>query len=108
MVTEKVQAFEKGFPDIYGSFSPGREFWPKCGPFLTKVEPSCDQTVRFFQVFSTVLKRLCPLHPKNTFILVLAIFDFLKQLFCLFKNLFFWQFYFIFNALAQPNLLRCN
>ena len=34
----------------------------------------CDQTVGFFQVFSTVLKRLCPLDPKNTFVLVLAIF----------------------------------
>ena len=34
----------------------------------------CDQMVGFFQVFSTVLKRLCPLHPKNTFVLVLAIF----------------------------------
>ena len=30
----------------YGSDSPGREFWPKCGPFLRKVEPSCDQTVK--------------------------------------------------------------
>ena len=29
----------------YGSDSPGREFWPKCGPFLKKVEPSCDQTL---------------------------------------------------------------
>ena len=27
---------------IYGSDSPGREFWPKCGTFLKKVEPSCD------------------------------------------------------------------
>ena len=24
---------------IFGSDSPGREFWPKCGPFLKKVEP---------------------------------------------------------------------
>ena len=29
---------------VYGSDSPGREFWPKCGTFLKKVEPSCDQT----------------------------------------------------------------
>ena len=28
----------------YGSDSPGREFWPICGPFLIKVEPLCDQT----------------------------------------------------------------
>ena len=28
----------------YGSDSPGRGFWPKCGIFLKKVEPSCDQT----------------------------------------------------------------
>ena len=35
-----------GGPKTYGSDSPGREFWPKCGPFLKKVEPSCDQTVK--------------------------------------------------------------
>ena len=28
----------------YGSDSPGRGFWPKCGIFLKKVEPSCNQT----------------------------------------------------------------
>ena len=28
--------------NIYGSVSPGREFWPKCVTFLKKVEPSCD------------------------------------------------------------------
>ena len=27
--------------DTYGSDSPGQEFWPKCGPFLKKVEPLC-------------------------------------------------------------------
>ena len=32
------------FNPTYGSDSPGREFWPKCGPFLKKVEPSCDET----------------------------------------------------------------
>ena len=37
--------------NIYGSDSPGREFWPKCGPFLKKkVEPSCDQTFLIFQL----------------------------------------------------------
>ena len=34
----------------------------------------CDQTVGLFQLFSTVLKRFCPVQSKNTFILVLAIF----------------------------------
>ena len=32
----------------------------------------CDQTVWFFQLFSTVPKRFCPLDSKNVFILVLA------------------------------------
>ena len=31
-----------------------------------------DQTVCFFQLLSTVLKRFCPLHSKNVFVLVLA------------------------------------
>ena len=31
-----------------------------------------DQTVPLFQLFSTVLKRLYPLHSKNVFVLVLA------------------------------------
>ena len=35
---------KRQFKCPYGSDSPGREFWPKCGPFLKKVEPSCDQT----------------------------------------------------------------
>ena len=34
----------------------------------------CDQTVWFFQRFSTALKRFCLLHSENDFILVLAIF----------------------------------
>ena len=40
----------------YGSDSPGRNFWPKCGPFLKKVEPSCDQTLlmRYFWFFNCV------------------------------------------------------
>ena len=32
----------------------------------------CDQTVLFFQLFSTVLKRFCPLDSKNVSVLVLA------------------------------------
>ena len=32
----------------------------------------CDQTVQLFQLFSTVLKRFCPLDSKNVFVLVLA------------------------------------
>ena len=31
-----------------------------------------DQTVWFFQLFSTVLRRFCPLQSKNVFVLVLA------------------------------------
>ena len=34
----------------------------------------CGQTVRLFQLFSTVLKRFCPLHLKNSLVLVLAQF----------------------------------
>ena len=34
----------------------------------------CDQTVRLFQLFSTVLKRFCPVHLKNSLVLVLALF----------------------------------
>ena len=37
------------------------------------LEPCCDQTVWFFQLFSTVLKRFCPLDSKNVFILGLAL-----------------------------------
>ena len=32
----------------------------------------CDQSVSFVQLFSTVLKRFCPLDSKNVFVLVLA------------------------------------
>ena len=32
----------------------------------------CDQTVLFFQLFSTDLKRFCPLDSKNVLVLVLA------------------------------------
>ena len=42
--------------------------------FLKKLKLYCDLPVLFFQVFSTVLKKLCPLESKNTFVLVLAIF----------------------------------
>ena len=57
---------------LYGSFSPGRGKWAKCVIIFLKLY--CDQTVWFCQVFSTVLKRLCLLESKNTFVLVLAIF----------------------------------
>ena len=36
------------------------------------LELFCDQTVWFFQDFSTVLKSFCPVESKNSFILVLA------------------------------------
>ena len=52
----------------YGSDSPGREFWPKCGPFLKKLEPSCDQTWWDIFDFSIDLGQLCPVDPRNTFV----------------------------------------
>ena len=52
--------------------------------YFFSLELYCDQTVLFFQVFSIVLKRLCPLQSKNTFVLVPAIF------FRFLKNLCFW------------------
>ena len=58
----------------YGSDSPGRGKWSKCGIFLFFLKLCCDQTVRVFQLLSTVLKRFCLVHPKNVSILVLAIF----------------------------------
>ena len=52
-----------------------------CHNFFS-LELYCDQTVWLFQVFSIVLKRLCPLESKNTFVLVLAnFFDFQKNYF---------------------------
>ena len=54
----------------YGSISPGK--WSKCGIFYFFLELCWDQTVWFFQLFSTVLKRFCPLQSKNVFVLVLA------------------------------------
>ena len=45
----------------------------------------CDKTVWFFEVFSTVLKRFCPLQSKTSFVLVLVnLFDFSK-------NIVFWN-----------------
>ena len=65
----------------YGSDSPGRGKWAICGTFFKFLKLYCDQTVGLFQVLSTVLKRFCPVHPKNTFVLVLAFFlDFWKIL----------------------------
>ena len=57
----------------YGSISPERGKWSKCGIyFLFFWELCCDQMVLFFQLFSTDLKRFCPLHSKNVFVLVPA------------------------------------
>ena len=52
----------------YGSFSPGRGKWAKSVWIFLFLKLHCDQTVWFFKVFSTVLKRLCPLQSKNTFV----------------------------------------
>ena len=40
--------------------------------FFILLKLYCDQTVWFFQLFSAVLKRFCPLDSKNVFVLVLA------------------------------------
>ena len=40
--------------------------------FLIFLELRCDQTVRLFQLFSTILKRFWPGHVKNVVVLVLA------------------------------------
>ena len=47
-----------------------------CHNFFS-LELYCDQTVLFFQVFSIVLKSLCALQSKNTFVLVLSFFFYL-------------------------------
>ena len=39
------------------------------------LELRCDQTVRPFQLYSTVLKIFCPLDSKSDFVLVLGRFD---------------------------------
>ena len=59
--------------------------------YFFSLELYCDQTVLFFQVFSIVLKRLCPLQSKNTFVLVPAIFLIFKKAIFLAQNLIFWQ-----------------
>jgi len=56
----------------YESISPGRGKWSKCGILKFLLELYCVHTARFFQLFSTVLKRFCPLDSKNVFVLVLA------------------------------------
>ena len=77
--TVGMMAVFSGVIHIYGSFSPGRGKWAKCVIIFFKLH--CDQTVWFFQVCSTVLKRLCLLESKSTFVLVLAIF-FFRYVFC--------------------------
>ena len=67
-----------------GSFPQDGENEQNLSYFFSSLELYCDQTVLFFQVFSIVLKRLCPLQSKNTFVLVPAIF------FRFLKNLCFW------------------
>ena len=56
----------------YGSISRGRGKWWKGGIFQFFLELCCDQTVWFFECFSTVVKKFWPLHSKNVFVLVLA------------------------------------
>ena len=83
-----------------GSFPQDGENEQNLSYFFSSLELYCDQTVLFFQVFSIVLKRLCPLQSKNTFVLVPAIFfDFQKSYFFGPKS----HFLAIFDALVQPN-----
>ena len=83
------------YTHTYGSVSAGRGKWAKFGIFCEKNEALLWLSGLIFQVCSTVLKRLCPLKSKNTFVLVLAILvlDFWK--FCRFlpQNLIFWNFW---------------
>ena len=58
----------------------------KICPIFFSLELYCDQTVLFFQVFSIVLKSVCPLESKNTFVLVLAIFLIFKEIIFLAQN----------------------
>merc|ERR1711963_362291 len=56
----------------YGSISPGLGKWSKCGIFLLLLELCCYITVCFFNLFSTVLKKFCPLDSKKIFVFALA------------------------------------
>ena len=51
-----------------GQFPQDGEKWSKCGIFLALLWPNG----LIFQLFSTVLKRFCPGHSKNVFVLALA------------------------------------
>ena len=86
----------------YGSDSPGRGKWSKCGIFFIFLKLCCDQTVRFFQLLSTVLKRFCPLDAKNVSVLVLAIF-FDLAIFTVFTPN--WRFLALFEVGIEPS---CN
>ena len=45
----------------------------------------CDKMVCFFQLFSTILRRFCPLDSKNVFVLFLAHLEPELELFELFE-----------------------
>ena len=62
----------------------------------------CDQTVRFFQLLSTVLKRFCPLDAKNVSVLVLANFFDLAIFTVVTPN---WRFLALFEVGIEPS---CN
>ena len=57
-----------------GQIPQDRENGQNVAFFFYFLKLCCDQTVRFFKLLSTVLKRFCPLQSKNTSVLVLAIF----------------------------------
>ena len=77
----------------YGSVSAGREKWAN---FVLKkyfLTLHCDQTVQLFQLFSTVLKRFCPVQSKNSLVLVQAHFLTWQFSPILPRNCDFWQFF---------------
>ena len=70
--------------------------------FLFFLKLYCDQTVRFFQLLSTVLKRFCPLDAKNVSVLVLANFVDLAIFTVFTPN---WRFLALFEVGIEPS---CN
>ena len=71
-VADWKRGFARRKQSTYESDSPGRGKWSKCGIFFILLKLYCNQTVWIFQLFSTVLKRFCPLHSKNVFVLILT------------------------------------
>ena len=69
-----VSDFDRKTCNYMGSSAQDGENEEYLSYFFFFLELYCGQTVWFFEVSSTVLKRFCPLQSKNTSVLVLAIF----------------------------------